>query len=63
MGANNSQENKPSITESYQLLSTEDDPRFGEIQIYRDTQNSEIYWIKEINMEDEKSLKFYEGYI
>ena len=63
MGADNSKENKPSITQSYQLLSTEDDPRYGEIQIYRNPQNSEIFWIKEISMEDEKSFKFYEGYI
>lgn len=63
MGQNNSQENKPGIITSFQLLSTEDDPRFGEIQIYRNPTTSEIYWVKEITMEDDKSYKFYEGYI
>jgi len=63
MGQNGSQENKPSITQNYQLLSSEDDPRFGEIQIFRDTQSSEIYWVKEISMEDDKAYSFYEGYI
>ena len=63
MGQGDSKHSNESVVSQFQLLSTEDDPRFGDIQIYRNPKTSEIFWVKEVIMEDEKSYKFYEEYI
>lgn len=49
--------------ENYQLISNEDDRRFGDISIYKNKQTGELVWIKEVMLEDEAAGEHYKKYL
>lgn len=65
MGGSNSSEepNESLLMENYQLISNEDDRRFGDISIYKNRQTGELVWIKEVILEDEAASEHYQKYI
>lgn len=56
-------DNEEHMLSDYQLVSTEDDKRFGEIAIYRSKATGELAWIKEVVLEDEISTSHYKKYL
>lgn len=63
MGNTESNEKERQMLSNYQLVSTEDDKRFGEIAIYRNRQTGDLSWIKEVLLEDEVSTTHYRKYL
>lgn len=63
MGNTDSNETENKVMSDYQLVSTEDDKRFGEIAIYRNKATGELAWIKEVLLEDEASSTHYKKYL
>jgi hypothetical protein len=49
--------------QNYRLLNSEDDKRFGEVSIYKNKQNGELVWIKEVHIDDEKTKTAFQHYL
>jgi len=64
MGSDSSKEvSEDMIMDNYRLLNSEDDKRFGDISIYKNKQNGELVWIKEVYIDDQRSMAFYKTYL
>ena len=48
---------------NFQLMSTEEDRRFGDVSIYRNKKSGRFVWVKEIPTEDETASEHYKKYI
>ena len=48
---------------SYQLLSTEEDKRFGDVAVYKHKQDESLIWVKEVSIEDETAFTHYQNYL
>lgn len=62
-GTNSSEPNESMLLENYQLISNEDDKRFGDISIYKNRQSGELVWIKDVVVEDEMAQEHYRDYL
>jgi len=54
--------NEEQLLSNYQLVSTEDDKRFGDIAIYKNKKSNDLVWIKEVILENENALEHYKSY-
>lgn len=50
------------IFKDFQLLGVEDNPRFGDISLYRDKNKGDVMWVKEIKIEDRDAETHFETY-
>jgi hypothetical protein len=62
--SNSSSEQESSLTSnSYTLMSTTDDKRFGRISLYKHKLSSQLIWLKEIKIDDENAYKHFKEYL
>lgn len=62
--SNSSSEQESSLTlNSYTLMSTTDDKRFGRIALYKHKLSSQLIWLKEVRIEDENAYKHFKEYL
>jgi hypothetical protein len=47
----------------YMLISTNEDKRYGEVQLYQHNMTPELIWFKEVLVDTEQSFKFITNYI
>jgi hypothetical protein len=55
-------QNEQQLLSSYQLISTEDDRRFGDIAIYKNRRTHTLVWIKEVILENESAIEHFKTY-
>lgn len=65
MGNNESSQARSEIDifQQYSLLGVEENPKFGDVSVYKDKSSGEIVWIKDIILDDKKTETALDSYI
>lgn len=63
MGDSASKPSKKNHFEEYQLISLEEDDRFGEIQLYRHKSHLDLIWVKETILQSSSISKKIQKYV
>ena len=65
MGNNESVQSKSNaeVFQAYQLIGVEDNPKFGDISLYKDKSTGQMVWIKEIMLDENNSEGVLDSYV
>lgn len=65
MGNSESIETKTAqeVFQNYQLMGVEENPKFGDVSLYKDKTTGEVVWVKEIPLEEKESETTIDGYL